>query len=173
MDGEVKIAYERKPLSVVGDGKKNIEELFNKKINLLKKSREIDVLFSDKRIGERLKNYYRVSKKFVPKIGQEIILLDNANLSSGGEGIDATGIIHDDYKKLAVGIAKSMNLELAGVDLLVPGDITKPLDNRRDTPTCLEVNSSPGLNHYQTLGKEAEKRVENLYREILLKLRSR
>ncbi|MEK7066626.1 MAG: cyanophycin synthetase, partial [Patescibacteria group bacterium] len=141
LGGEVKIAYERKPLSILGDGKKNIEELFNKKINLLKKYREIDTLFSDKRIVERLKNYYKISKKFVPKNGQEIVLLDNANLSSGGEGIDATEIIHEDYKKIAVDIAKSMNLKFAGVDLLIPGDITKPLNNKHDAPTCLEVNS--------------------------------
>ena len=75
-------------------------------------------------------------------------------------------------KKIAEGIAKSMNLELTGVDLLIPGDITKLLNNKHDTPTCLEVNSSPGLSHYQTLSGEAEKRVEDLYKEILLRLRS-
>ncbi|MBI5140554.1 MAG: cyanophycin synthetase [Candidatus Vogelbacteria bacterium] len=171
LDGKVKIAYEREPLSIIGDGRRSVEELFDRRIKRLKRLRKIDIVFSDSRIRERLKNCYKISKSFIPKMGQKIILLDNANLSSGGEGIDVSEIIHEDYKKMAVDITRGMNLKLAGVDLLISGDISKPIRNKGDIPTCLEVNSSPGLSHYQTLGKEAKKRVKDLYLEILKSLK--
>lgn len=172
LDGKVEIAYERKPLSVTGDGKRSVEELFDKKINALKRYRKINVDFSDPRILEKLKEHYKLSPKKVLEVGREITLLDNANLSSGGEAIDITDSIHGDYKNLAVKIAATMNLRFAGVDLIVPQDITKAISGG-NYPICLEVNSSPGLNHFQTINNVARQRVENLYQRILIKLKGR
>lgn len=91
-----------------------------------------------------------------------VYLLDNANLSTGGEAIDFTENIHPDFQKLAVSITKDMELRLAGVDILT-NDITSPMVDY----TIIEVNSAPSLTHYASFGEVQTKRVENLYLKIL------
>jgi D-alanine-D-alanine ligase-like ATP-grasp enzyme len=88
--------------------------------------------------------------------------LDSANLSSGGEAVDFSENIHPDFQKLAINITKDIGLRLAGVDILTD-DITMPMVDY----TLIEVNGSPGLNHYAASGKLAAKRVEGLYLKIL------
>ncbi|MBC1220616.1 cyanophycin synthetase, partial [Nostoc sp. UCD120] len=91
-----------------------------------------------------------------------VYLLDNANLSTGGEAVDFTESIHPDFQKLAVSITKDMQLRLAGVDILA-SDITSPIVDY----TILEVNGAPSLSHYASFGEVQTKRVENLYLKIL------
>lgn len=91
-----------------------------------------------------------------------VYLLDNANLSTGGEAIDFTENIHSDFKKLAVSITRDMELRLAGVDILT-SDITSPIIDY----TIIEVNSAPSLTHYASFGEVQRNRVENLYLKVL------
>ena len=93
---------------------------------------------------------------------QTIYLLDNANLSSGGEAVDFSETIHPDFQKLAINITKDIGLRLAGVDILTH-DITMPMTDY----TLIEVNGSPGLDHYAASGKVAAQKVEELYLKIL------
>ena len=93
---------------------------------------------------------------------QIVYLLDNANLSSGGEAVDFSETIHPDFQKLAINITKDIGLRLAGIDILTD-DITMPIKDY----TLIEVNGSPGLDHYAASGKVAAARVEELYLKIL------
>jgi D-alanine-D-alanine ligase-like ATP-grasp enzyme len=94
---------------------------------------------------------------------QRIYLLDNANLSTGGDAVDVTNIIHPDFKKLAVRLTKDMGLRICGVDIMVDGDITQPLSKY----WILEINAAPGLDHYVKTGKAQQKIVEDMYLEVL------
>ncbi|KKW44085.1 MAG: cyanophycin synthetase [Parcubacteria group bacterium GW2011_GWA2_56_21] len=103
---------------------------------------------------------------FVPRRGEQVFLLDNANLSSGGDAVDVTDDIHPAFKKLAVKLTKDMGLRLCGVDLMVAGAIC-------DAPGrywILEINAAPGLDHYVKTGKAQQKIVENLYLKVLKSL---
>ncbi|OGH94592.1 MAG: hypothetical protein A2538_00340 [Candidatus Magasanikbacteria bacterium RIFOXYD2_FULL_41_14] len=56
-------------------------------------------------------------------------LLDNANLSTGGDSVDVTNSVHANFKKLVVKITRDMGLQLCGVDIMVKGDISKKPKN--------------------------------------------
>jgi D-alanine-D-alanine ligase-like ATP-grasp enzyme len=167
---EVVMSYRRLPLTVLGNGEDNIEALLNiKKAGFHATGRKITIEASDPRITERLKNFYKFDLQYIPKVGEEVILLANANLSSGGEAVDVTDQIHESYKNIAIKLAKDMGLKLAGVDFITAEDITQPVKDL----VFIEINSSPGLTHFQTESKESEKRVEDLYYKILIELKNR
>jgi D-alanine-D-alanine ligase-like ATP-grasp enzyme len=92
--------------------------------------------------------------------------LDNANLSSGGDAVDVTESLHPAWKKLAANVAKDMNLRFTGIDVMLPGTLSEPPSNYR----ILEVNDSPGLDHYATIGPAQKKIVEDMYRKVLLSM---
>lgn len=163
LDGRVISAYERIPLSVVGNGRSKVGALLKaKQKQFAKDGRDTQIRFDDPRIKERLRRqgYTWAS---CPKKGERVWLLDNANLSSGGESIDVTKEIHPEFAKLAARLTKDMGLRFSGVDLMVDGDI-------REKPASwwiLEINASPGLDHYVTTGTAQQKLVDEMYLEVL------
>nr|WP_208492115.1 cyanophycin synthetase [aff. Roholtiella sp. LEGE 12411] len=162
LDDEVLSAYQRIPLFIKGDGKSSVLELMRQKQeNFLKFGRKKIIDFEDYRIKLKLQ---RQKLNFDSVISKDSIvyLLDNANLSSGGEAVDLTESIHPNFQKLAVNITKDMGLRLAGVDIIT-NDITLPMLNY----TTIEVNASPGLTHYASTGEVQTKRVESLYLKVL------
>jgi D-alanine-D-alanine ligase-like ATP-grasp enzyme len=167
LDDEVVSAYQRIPLFVTGDGQSNVLELMQQKQeSFIKNGRREIIDFEDYRIK---KNLRRRKLNFSSVISKNniVYLLDNANLSTGGEAVDFTESIHPDFQKLAVSITKDMELRLAGVDILA-SDITSPIGDY----TILEVNGAPSLTHYASFGEVQTKRVENLYLKILKILES-
>jgi D-alanine-D-alanine ligase-like ATP-grasp enzyme len=162
LDGEVIAAYQRIPFSVVGDGTSSILELIRqKKETFLTNSRETKVDSEDYRIQNNLQRQKLNLESVLPE-GAKLSLLDNANLTTGGEAVDVTEDIHPDFYKLAVGITKDMGLRLCGVDIIT-GDLTLP---QKDY-AVIEINGHPGLEHYASLGERQTKRVEDLYLKIL------
>ena len=99
----------------------------------------------------------------VPAKEERIYLLDNANLSTGGDAVDVTTTAHSAFKQIAIQVTKDMGLRLCGVDLMVAGDITQ----KPGVYWILEINSAPGLDHYAQAGRTQEKIVEDLYLEVL------
>ncbi|OGG66337.1 hypothetical protein A3D71_04770 [Candidatus Kaiserbacteria bacterium RIFCSPHIGHO2_02_FULL_55_20] len=166
LDKEIISAYERIPLNVVGDGHSTIKQLLARKARaFLASSRDTAINLKDPRIAAKLKHQGR-SLTYVPRRGEQVFLLDNANLSSGGDAVDVTNNIHPAFKKLAIKLTKDMGLRLCGVDLMVYGDI-------REKPKkywVLEINAAPGLDHYVKTGKAQQKIVENLYLKVLKSL---
>ncbi len=166
LDSKVISAYERISLSIVGDGSSSIKELLKKKQKRFRGGgRDTRIKLDDIRIAHKL-GLQRLALRSVPERGKRIYLLDNANLSSGGDAVDVTKPIHPDFKKLAVKLTRDMGLRLAGVDLMVTGDI-------RQKPKkywVLEVNAAPGLDHYVKTGAAQQKIVENLYLKVLKSL---
>jgi len=162
LDQEAVATYQRIPLFVIGDGKSTILQLLEQKQEKFSQiGRKKIIKFDDFRILQKLQRQNLDFQSIIPE-DHKIYLLDNANLSSGGEAIDLSEKIHADFQKLAIKITQDMGLRLAGVDILTD-DITQPLVNY----TLLEVNGSPGLSNYAASGEIAAKRVENLYLKIL------
>ncbi len=166
LDDEVISAYERIPLSVVGDGRSNIAQLLKRKQRLFDtEGRDTRLKLDDPRIAAKLKSV-RLSLKSVPKKDERIALLDNANLSSGGDSEDVTEFVHPDFKKLAIRLTRDMGLRLCGVDLIVDGSILE----KPARYWVLEINAAPGLDHYAKGGRAQERIVENLYTKVLKSL---
>lgn len=163
LDNEVISAYLRTPLSVVGDGSATIEELLTAKTEAFALAgRDTSVPMNDLRIADKLRRY-KMTLETVPAMGTRIALLDNANLSTGGDSEDATDSIHPEFKRIAVKLTRDMGLRLCGVDLLIDGDIS-------DAPHdywVLEINAAPGLDHYVRSGEKQRAIVEDLYMKVL------
>jgi D-alanine-D-alanine ligase-like ATP-grasp enzyme len=97
-----------------------------------------------------------------------VFLLDNANLSSGGDAVDVTASINPAFRQLAIRLTSDINLRLCGVDLMVNEHISEPPVPGKYW--VLEINAAPGLDHYARAGKAQEKIVEELYLKVLRSL---
>lgn len=162
LDGTVISAYERLPLSVVGDGSSSVLALLKKKQQAFdRERRDTRIRMDDPRMKAKLARSGR-TLRWVPAKGERVYLLDNANLSAGGDAVDVTKGVHASYRKMAVALTRDMGLRLCGVDLMVDGSIEAPAPFR-----ILEINASPGLDHYAKVGKAQEKIVEDLYLQVL------
>jgi len=163
LDKKLISAYERIPLNVVGDGISTIEQLLKiKQKQFVASSRDTQIKTDDPRIVIKLK-HQGLNFLSIPTKEQKVYLLDNANLSTGGDSVDITENVHPSFKKIAVKLTRDMGLRLCGVDLMVHGDIS----NKPDKYWVLEINSAPGLDHYTKIGKAQEQIVEDLYLEVL------
>jgi D-alanine-D-alanine ligase-like ATP-grasp enzyme len=162
LDNEIISAYQRIPLTIVGNGKSNIKVLLKKKQSEYKKDgRDRTFSFKDSRLRMTLKRYKLTFGSVLPN-SKSLVLLDNANLSTGGIAVDITEKVHPAFKKIAIKLTKDMGLRLCGVDLMIEGDITKPAKKWH----VIEINSAPGLDHYASLGKKQQDIVEALYTKV-------
>lgn len=165
LDDEVISTYERIPLNVVGDGKSSILRLLQlKQHHFTNKQRNTRIKMDDPRIAEKLKRQ-ELTLYSVLSSGKRISLLDNANLSSGGDAVDVTTELNPAFRELAVKLTSDMNLRLCGVDLIVDGNISDPPQPNKYW--ILEINAAPGLDHYARTGTAQEQIVEELYLKVL------
>jgi D-alanine-D-alanine ligase-like ATP-grasp enzyme len=166
LDGEIISAYERIPLSIVGDGKNSVLTLLKKKQKtFIETDRDTKINFKDRRMKIKLSKLGYSLNSILGK-GEKIYLLDNANLSTGGDAIDVTQTIHPSFKKVAINLTRDMGLRMAGVDVMVTnGDITK--NSKNCNYYIIEINAAPGLDHYVTTGPSQKKIVENMYLKVL------
>lgn len=163
LDGKVISSYERLPLLVVGDGRLTISGLLERKQRAFKRAgRDTVINAADPRITKCLRRL-GMKRSSVPAKGQTVMLLDNRNLSSGGEPVDVSGTIHPSYKRLAIRLTKDMGLRFCGVDLMVSDDISKPAGRY----WVLEVNSAPGIDNYASAGKKQRQIVEKMYVQVI------
>jgi cyanophycin synthetase len=135
----------RTPAMVVGDGNSTIQQL-------------IDTTNSDPRRGEGhekvltkitvdsqteciLKRNGFTLDTILPS-GEVLGLKDTANLSTGGTATDVTDMVHPQNIFMAERIARLMNLDICGIDIMAE-DVTQPITE--NTGAVLEVNAGPGF----------------------------
>lgn len=161
LDGDLISAYQRVPLTVVGDGRKAISELIQDLQSHYEadgRDTRLDVL--DPRIERYLSRIGRTIED-VPLEGEVTVLQAISNLSAGGNSVDVTDIIHSRWVDLAVYVARNFNLRLLGIDLACD-DITDP-----DSEYCVfESNAAPGLDHYAMAGEAQKQLVDELYTAV-------
>ncbi|KTD33421.1 cyanophycin synthetase [Legionella israelensis] len=75
-------------------------------------------------------------------LGQSLYLKHAANLSTGGTAVDVTPYVHPHTVFLAERIARLMNLDICGIDILAK-NISLPLKDNNGA--VIEVNSCPGF----------------------------
>lgn len=164
VDGDSVICcYGRFPLVVVGDGRKTIIEILDETEARYKQAgRPPAIDLNDPRINDTLRGQgYRFET--VLENGGSAKIYDAANLSIGGTAQDFTDVLHPDWKKFAIDLVKKFDLRVCGLDFCC-ADITRP-----DSPySILELNSTPTLSGYATLGDVEYQRVKDFYKRILL-----
>lgn len=163
LDKEVVSAYQRLPLSVVGDGRHTIRRLLYLKQQQFRQAGRDTVLpLEDFRITNQLKRSGLSRDSILPK-GRHVELLPNANLSTGGDALDVTDTMHPAWRILAIRLTRDMNLRYCGVDVMTEGTLEEP-------PTSyiiLEINAAPGLDHYSSSGVRQRRIVERMYQKVL------
>jgi D-alanine-D-alanine ligase-like ATP-grasp enzyme len=163
LDNKIISAYQRIPLNVVGNDYNTIKELLLMKQEQFKKiNRDTKINIDDSRIRIKLQ-HQGLTIDSIPKKDDLIFLLDNANLSTGGNSMDVTDKISSFFREISIRLTKEMGLRLCGVDLMIDGDISDETANY----WVIEINSAPGLDHYSKIGTGQEKIVESLYLEVL------
>ncbi len=163
LDDEIISAYQRIPLYIIGDGKSSVIRLIKQKQRTFRKiGRDTVIDITDYRIPNKLKRLGLNWESVIIK-NEKLYLLDNANLSTGGDAVDVTNIIHPDFKNLAINITKDMCLRMCGVDIITTEDISKPLKKY----VIIEINSAPGLDNYASIGKKQKTIVDGLYLKVL------
>lgn len=134
----------RIPPYVIGDGEKSIKELIDNVNNDDIRGEDHEKPLTKIKIDDELqrnlsKNNYDLSS--VLKKGEKLFLRKNSNLSTGGVAIDYTDIISEENKQICVRAAKTIGLDICGVDVCTT-DISKSLMTEG---AILEVNAAPGL----------------------------
>ncbi len=167
LDQEIISAYSRLPLTVIGNGTSTIDELLEQKQQKFRKEgRDTIIDQDDFRIDNKLKRSTLTRKSILAK-GKTFALLDNCNLSSGGEAIDVTEKIDPFWKKLAVKIVEDMGLHFCGVDLMIQKNICEPYNRDTNNYHVIEINAAPGVDNYAETGEKQNKLVKEMYRKIL------
>ncbi len=163
LDDEVIAAYRRTPLAVVGDGESTIFDLLARKQEQFSvDGRDTKINIRDRRIQAKLSNS-QLGMSSVPGKGESVYLLDNANLSSGGDAEDVTDQIDECIKEVAIRLTSDMGLRFCGVDVITPD----PIDQLVRDYTVIEINSTPGVDYYTKMGIQQQLIVKNLYRKVL------
>ncbi len=163
---KVSAVMERIPAHVIGDGVKNISQLIKKfNNNPLIGERYEKPLCKININGEVKRNLKKQNKKltYVPQERETVFLRQNANISTGGVGKDATESMPQEIKDIAVKAAKAIGMVITGVDI-----ICEELSKK---PYVLELNDTPGIDihHYPYIGKSqnvADDIVEYLFKRI-------
>lgn len=162
LDGELISAYLRKPLSVRGDGKSTISELIAAtQQRYMEEGRDTKIDATDTRITQHIGKAGLTLFSMLPE-GKVAVLNPISNLSAGGTSEDVTSRLHQRWSDLAAYISSNFNLRLCGVDLAC-ADIEDPGSDY----SVLEVNASPGLDHYASAGKAQQEVVDSLYTKVL------
>ena len=160
---EVIACYGKEPFNIIGDGKTTAKKLIENRVELVKEQ-SIGININDMypEILMKLKEKGYLLESIIPK-GEKIILTDTASISKGGIAIDYTEQISKYLIERSINIAKIMNLNLCGIDI-----ISKSIYNAPEDTYILEVNSSPCLETYAKLGEEQNNKIYNLMEEIIL-----
>ena len=160
LDGRVLAVFRRQPFRVTGDGKSPLSVLVASAVaGLGGGGKGTRINADDPRILGHLAASGRAPES-VPADGEEVELLPNANLSTGGRAFDVTASVAPAFAGAASQAARALGLRFAGVDLIATG----PDD---PAPVVLEVNAGPGLSYFHRLGAREAETVERIYEGLV------
>ena len=136
----------RVPANVTGDGKQTIKELVAEKNEDPLRGTDHRTPLELIQLGE-LEILMLKGQGFqldsVPAEGEVVYLRENSNVSTGGDSIDVTDRISDDYKKIAVDAVAALGAKISGIDLIIDD-----LDVPASTPGAygiIEANFNPSM----------------------------
>jgi cyanophycin synthetase len=144
INGKFSAASERTQPMVIGDGKSTIRELVDQVNQDPRRGVGHDAPLTRIEIDEISQQFLQKQNLHVNSIPAKnfpVILRSNANLSSGGTARDITDETHPDVRRLCERIARLVDLDICGIDIIAPSLSTPPTTQLK----IIEVNAGPGL----------------------------
>lgn len=146
-------AVKRTPASVVGNGKSSILELveasnadksmiWKQVYGAAAEAAQVRGSISKTPVEEIVAARGEAFLSFVPAKGENVKLLDKANVSLGGQTMDVTDEVNNDLVRGIEIMLRALGLTLCGVDVLSTDITSRPED---DKSFVIELNSAPGL----------------------------
>jgi len=136
---------ERTPAMVMGDGVSTIQQLINETNKDPNRGecheKNLTLIKVDEVTKKILKGKNLTLESVIP-LGEILLLKDTANLSTGGTSKDVTDLVHPFNILLAERIARLMNLDICGIDV-VAENVEVPITEK--TGAIIEVNACPGF----------------------------
>lgn len=136
----VQAVSKRIPAYVVGDGVRPIRDLVIEKSSDPKRgpnhARPLSFIGMGAEEALHLEIHGR-SFMTVPNKGEVVTLRQNSNVSTGGDAIDCTDIVHPSYREIALKAANAVGAVFCGVDIITE-DITRPAEESIYAVTELE-----------------------------------
>ena len=138
-------AAKRTPAHVIGDGKRNVQELIDQVNADPRRGYGHENVLTQITVNELTNTIIKAKgytlETIIPE-GEMLILKDTANLSTGGTSEDVTDIVHPANVSMAERISKIIDLDICGIDIMTT-DISQPLEETGGA--VLEVNAGPGF----------------------------
>ncbi len=163
---EVTAILHRVPANVVGDGINTIEALVNEKNKNPLRGKGYVTPLEKISLGNIETDFLAtqgISISYIPLKDETVYLRENSNISTGGDSIDFTDDILDQYKLIAVNSAKAVGAKICGADIIIKDIKEEPNKNNY---SIIELNFNPALHihnfPYQGENRHVEEKVLNL-----------
>jgi glutamate--cysteine ligase/glutathione synthase len=163
---EVAAVLHRVPANVTGDGIYTIEELVKEKNKDPLRGKGYVTPLEKISLGTIEKEYLAFQNKdlnYVPQKGEVVYLRENSNISTGGDSIDFTDEVLDQYKIIAVNSAKAVGARICGADIIIADIHEEPHEKNY---SIIELNFNPALHihdfPYQGKNRHVEEKVLDL-----------
>lgn len=145
LHGEVIWAIERVPGGVTGDGARTVRQLLEQHNADPRRGQGVHALLKQVTLDDEahaMLGRAGLDEHSIPGAGEFVRLRRTANVATGGTPVAVLEQVHPDNRRLAIRAAAALQLDLAGVDLLIP-DITRSW--RECGAVICEVNSQPSI----------------------------
>lgn len=145
IDYKLVAAAKRTAAHVIGNGELTIQQLIDEVNNDPKRGYGHEKVLTMIDVNDLTLSIIKESGKTLKTVlakGEVLKLKDTANLSTGGTAEDVTDIVHPYNIFMAERIARIIDLDICGIDIMTT-DISKPLPDTGGA--VLEVNAGPGF----------------------------
>ncbi len=135
----------RTPACVTGDGQATVQQLVDRTNADPNRGSGHEKILTTIKIDDESRQLLAeagLDLASVVPAGRTIYLKRTANLSTGGTSTDVTGEVHPDNILMAERIARTIGLDICGIDVMA-SDIRTPITENGGA--VLEVNAAPGL----------------------------
>lgn len=143
--GRVIGVLHRVPANVAGDGIHSIRQLAALKNKNPLRGRGYKTPLEKISLGKVEKEFLRQQGKDVlsiPQKDERVFLRKNSNISTGGDSIDFTDEVPEEYKEIAVRAAAAAGAEICGADIII-SDVKSLPDFKNYA--VIELNFNPAL----------------------------
>lgn len=167
IDGKIAGILKRVPANITGDGTRTISELIDeKKLDPLRGTDHLKPLEIIQKGPEEtlMLSMQGFSMSDIPEDGQIVYLRENSNISTGGDSIDVTDLIHPYYQELAIKCAKAVDANLCGVDIIVSRETIA-----NGPYAVIELNFNPAIQIHSFPYQGENRRIGDIILDFLFK----